>query len=63
MLSALRAGKSVTAAIELALRNSSMPQFNRAGYVRHCFETWAAMCWLCKPRGGQTENRERKGVN
>jgi hypothetical protein len=60
MLSALRAGKSITAAIELAYRNSSIPRFNRAGYVRHCFETWAALGWFCEPSGGQTENRERK---
>jgi hypothetical protein len=63
MLSALRAGKSITAAIELAFRNSSISQFNRARYVRHCFETWAALGWFCEPRSGQTENRERKGVN
>jgi hypothetical protein len=63
LLSALRAGKSITAAIELAFRNSSISQVNRARYVRHCFETWAGLGWFCEPRGGQTENRERKGVN
>jgi len=63
MLSAVRAGKSIIAAIELAFRNSSISQFNRARYVRHCFETWAALGWFCEPRRGQTENRERKGVN
>jgi hypothetical protein len=53
MLSALRAGKSITAAIELAFRNSSISQFNRARYVRHCFETWAALGWFCEPRRGK----------
>jgi hypothetical protein len=61
MLSALRAGKSITAAIELAFRNSSISQFDRARYVRHCFETWAALGWFCEPRGGANrESREER---
>ena len=60
MLSALRAGKSITAAIELAFRNSSISQFNRARYVRHCFETWAALGWFCEPRRGKQRIARRK---
>jgi Putative DNA-binding domain len=49
ILSALRAGKSIAGAIELAFSGSSIPEFNRAGYVRHSFETWAALGWFCQP--------------
>ena len=63
MLSALRAGKSIAGAIELALRNSSIPQFNRAGYVRHCFETWAALGWFSEPRRDKQRIARGKGVN
>lgn len=62
MLLALRAGKSIAEAIELALKDSSIPEFDCAGYVRHCFETWAALGWFCRPAAKQTENRSgRKG--
>lgn len=58
MLSALRAGKSIAAAIELAFRGSSIPEFDRGGYVRHCFETWATLGWFCQPGRGQTGNHK-----
>jgi len=48
ILSALRAGKSVADAIDLGFRGSSIPEFDRAGYVRHCFETWATLGWFCQ---------------
>jgi hypothetical protein len=58
ILSALRAGKSIASAIELAFSGSSIQEFNRAGYVRHSFETWAALGWFCQPGSGQAGNRE-----
>jgi hypothetical protein len=48
VLTALRAGKSIEGAIEMAFQGSSMPEFNRGGYVRRCFETWAALGWFCQ---------------
>jgi Putative DNA-binding domain len=58
ILSALRAGKSIAGAIELAFSGSSIPEFNRPGYVRHSFETWAALGWFCQPGREQTRNRK-----
>jgi hypothetical protein len=50
MLSALRAGKSIAAAIECAFSRSSIPEFDRGVYVKHCFETWGALGWFCQSR-------------
>jgi hypothetical protein len=58
ILSALRDGKSIASAIELAFSGSSIPELNRAGYVRHSFETWAALGWFCQPGSGQAGNRK-----
>jgi hypothetical protein len=49
LLTTLREGKSIERAIGLAFRESSLPEFNRGGYVQHCFETWAALGWFCQP--------------
>jgi hypothetical protein len=64
ILSALRAGKSIASAIGLAFRGSSIPEFDRGRYVRHCFETWAALGWFCQPGGDKRESQfEKQGVN
>jgi hypothetical protein len=49
LLSALRNGKPVERAIELALRKSSIPPADRIAFVRHSFQTWAALGWFCRP--------------
>ena len=49
LLSALRGGKTIERAIELAFQQSSIPEFDRGGYVRHCFQTWATLGWFCRP--------------
>jgi hypothetical protein len=49
LLSALRSGKTIERAIELAFQRSSVPEFDRGGCVRHCFQTWATMGWFCRP--------------
>ena len=49
MLTALRAGKSIAGAIELAFKGSLIPEFERGGYIRRCFETWATLGWFCQP--------------
>ena len=61
MLSGLRAGKSIPEAIELAFRDSLIPELSRAGYVRHCFETWAALGWFSQRRRENKESREGEG--
>lgn len=60
MLTVLRAGKPITAAIELAFKESSIPEFNRGGYIRHCFETWATLGWFCQPAAGRWESAKLK---
>ena len=49
LLSALRSGKTIESAIELAFQSSSMSEFDRGGYVRNCFQTWATLGWFCRP--------------
>jgi hypothetical protein len=49
LLSALRSGKTVEHAIELAFQRSSIPEFDRLGYVRNCFRTWTTLGWFCRP--------------
>jgi hypothetical protein len=49
LLSALRNGKSVERAIELAFWKSSILAADRAAFVQHSFQTWAALGWFCRP--------------
>ena len=49
LLSALRSGKTIERAIELAFQRSSVPEFDRAAFVRRCFQTWATLGWFCRP--------------
>jgi Putative DNA-binding domain len=58
MLTALRAGKSVTSAIAMAFKESSIPEMERGGYVRDSFETWAALGWFCQSKLGKKERIE-----
>jgi hypothetical protein len=62
LLSALRNGKPVERAIELALRKSSIPSADHLAFVRHSFQTWAALGWFCWPdenvRGEKTQEKD-----
>jgi len=49
LLSALRIGKTIEHAIELAFRKSSVPAADRAAFVQHSFQTWATLGWFCRP--------------
>jgi hypothetical protein len=49
LLTALRSGKTVEPDIELAFRKSSVPAADRAAFVQHSFQTWAALGWFCRP--------------
>jgi hypothetical protein len=55
LLSALRSGKTIDRALELAFLRSSIPEFDRGVYTRNCFRTWATLGWFCRP----TEKRAR----
>ena len=63
LLSALRSGKTIERAIELAFQQSSIPELDRGGYVRQWFQTWATLGWFCRPgeMDARSEGRE-KGV-
>lgn len=64
MLTALRAGKPIGAAIGGAFRGSRIAEAERGGYIRHCFQTWATLGWFCQPRkqtNPEWQNRKRKG--
>jgi hypothetical protein len=62
LLSALRSGKTIDRALELAFRRSSMGEFHRAGYIRNCFRTWATLGWFCQPikNNARQETSRRK---
>jgi hypothetical protein len=48
ILSALQAGKSLNAAIDVALRKSPLPAEERATQVEKWFRTWSALGWFCR---------------
>lgn len=61
MLSALRSGKTLECAIAQAFQCSSIREFDRAGYVRNCFQNWATLGWFCRPdRARAGESREKR---
>lgn len=61
LLSALRRGKTIARAIDLAFRRSSISEFDRGGYVRNCFQTWATLGWFCRPqKNGRVEKVREK---
>jgi hypothetical protein len=53
ILSGLRAGKSLSAAIETGLRKSSLAPNERAEQAERWFRTWAALGWFCRKRAHQ----------
>ena len=49
-LTALRTGKTLGAAIELAFRKSSVASAERPEKVQNWFATWATLGWFCRPQ-------------
>ncbi len=49
LLNALRNGKPIERAIELAFQKSSIPAADRSASVQHSFQTWATLGWFCRP--------------
>lgn len=49
MLTALRDGKNLGAAVELGFRNSAVVFEERPAKVKEWFATWAALGWFCRP--------------
>jgi len=49
ILTALRDGKTLSAAVEGALRKSAIPAGERPVQVQTWFQTWAALGWFCRP--------------
>jgi len=60
LLNALRNGKSVECAIELAFRKSAIPAADRAASVQHSFQTWAALGWFCRPEKNMRGEKSRE---
>jgi hypothetical protein len=60
LLTALRSGKTVERSIELAFRKSSVPAVDRAAFVQHSFQTWAALGWFCLPEGNACGKKVRE---
>jgi len=50
ILSALRDGKTLGAAVELAFRRSAVPSEERPAKVQTWFAIWAALGWFCQPQ-------------
>jgi hypothetical protein len=49
ILTALRQGKTLSAAVESAFRKSAAPQEERPAKVQNWFATWSALGWFCRP--------------
>ncbi len=49
ILTALQQGKTLSAAVETALRKSAIPSDERLAQVQTWFQTWAALGWFCRP--------------
>ena len=49
LLRALRAGKTLAAAIDAGFAGSKMPMPDRAATVQAWFQRWATLGWFCKP--------------
>jgi hypothetical protein len=60
LLNALRSGKTVERAIELAFRKSSVPAVDRAAFVQHSFQTWATLGWFCRPEANARGKKVRE---
>ena len=50
ILSALRDGKTLEAAVTAAFRGSRVAELDRPEKVRAWFATWAALGWFCRPQ-------------
>ena len=62
LLGALRSGKTIERAIELAFRKSAVPAADRAAFVQHSFQTWATLGWFCRPEEKHAARKSaRKG--
>jgi len=60
LLTALRSGKTVERAIDLAFRKSSVPAADRAAFVQRSFQTWAARGWFCRPEENKRGEKVRE---
>jgi hypothetical protein len=49
ILKELRAGKTLSRAIDSALRKSAIAPGDRPAQIQHWFQTWAALGWFCRP--------------
>ena len=54
-LSALREGKSLSAAVVLAFQRSDVAEAKLLGIVQNWFESWSSLGWFCQP---STANQE-----
>jgi hypothetical protein len=64
LLAALRRGRGIQPAIEMAFRTSSVPEKERASAVRHWFQTWAMLGWFCQPEKVKAAKKSaKKDVN
>lgn len=49
LLTALRQGKTLSAAVESAFRKSKVPMEERPVQVQTWFQTWSTLGWFCRP--------------
>jgi hypothetical protein len=55
LLTALREGKSLSAAAAVAFEEGYGPQSNLLGTVQNWFENWSTLGWFCRPRSTNPE--------
>ncbi|MGA8143723.1 MAG: DNA-binding domain-containing protein [Candidatus Acidiferrales bacterium] len=49
ILKELRAGKTLSRAIDTALRKSAIAPGDRPAQIQHWFQTWSTLGWFCRP--------------
>ena len=54
ILTALRQGKTLSAAVESAFRKSAVPMEERPLKVQTWFQTWSTLGWFCRPEKKRT---------
>jgi len=54
ILTALREGKTLSAAVESAFRKSMVPMEERPLQVQTWFQTWSTLGWFCRPKKKRT---------
>jgi Putative DNA-binding domain len=60
-LTALRGGKSLSAAVAVAFEERNVPESNLLSTVQNWFENWSRLGWFCRPKSTNAEFISARG--